>query len=122
VDRESGLTPERLSLLSVLAYVGPQPVQRLAELEGVSSPAISRSLGFLERDGLARRERDQSDRRVVRARPTKEGLAVIEEARMRRIEVLANELGSASRSELDRLEEAVRILSERLGARPPPAV
>lgn len=122
MDRESGLTPERLSLLSVLAYVGPQPVQRLAELEGVSSPAISRSLGFLERDGLARRERDQSDRRVVRARPTKEGLAVIEEARMRRIEVLANELGSASRSELDRLEEAVRILSERLGARPPPAV
>ncbi len=40
-DRENGLTPERLSLLSILAYDGPKSISELAALEMVSLPATT---------------------------------------------------------------------------------
>ena len=51
-DRDSGLSPERLSLLSVLVYAGPRTLSQLAEIEQVSRPAISRSVKALTKDGL----------------------------------------------------------------------
>ena len=55
-DAASGLTPERLSLLSVLVFAGPMPMSRLAAIEGVSAPAITRIVTALETDGLVTRQ------------------------------------------------------------------
>jgi len=40
----------------VLVFAGPQPVTKLAELEQVSSPAITKMVSALESAGLAQRE------------------------------------------------------------------
>jgi DNA-binding MarR family transcriptional regulator len=110
VDRASGLTAERLSLLSVLAYAGPMTVSGLAEAEQVSRPAISRSLKSLQRLGLARTERGTADRRQVRVRATAKGRRLMEEGRKRRLSRIAADLADLDDGEIAALEEAVRVL------------
>ncbi len=115
VDRESGLTAERLSLLSVLAYAGPMTVSELAEAEQVSRPAISRSLKALQELGLARTERGTADRRLVRVHATDEGRRLMEEGRRRRLERIAAELSGLGDGELVVLEKAVEVLESIAG-------
>ena len=55
VDREAGLTPARLSALSVLVFGGPCTLGRLARTEDVAGPTMTRIVDGLEL-GLARRE------------------------------------------------------------------
>jgi DNA-binding MarR family transcriptional regulator len=110
VDRQSGLSPERLSILSVLTFGGPKTVTELAEAELVSPPAISRILNGLEDDALVARERSSEDRRVVRVHVTKAGKRVIDEARARRLERIASRLGRLSEKELRVLAAATEVL------------
>jgi DNA-binding MarR family transcriptional regulator len=112
-DRETDLTPERLSVLSILAFAGPRTVKELAELELVSPPAISRILNGLEDNGLVTRERVDGDRRYVRVVATAKGKHLIEGARARRLRRMAAKLDVLEASELNVLEEAAAIL-ERL--------
>jgi DNA-binding MarR family transcriptional regulator len=106
-DKETGLSPERLSLLSVLAYAGPRTVSALAEIEGVSLPAISRTLKALEASGLASRARGEADAREVTARATPKGRRLMEKGRRRRLEIVAAMLRALSASELTAVEAAV---------------
>ena len=53
VDKESGLTPARLSALSVLVFGGSMPLGRLARIEGVTSPTMTRIVDGLAALGLA---------------------------------------------------------------------
>ena len=109
-DRETGLTSERLSLLSVLAFAGPQTVSALADAEMVSRPAISRTLNALEESGLATRRRSDEDRRVVRVYATAKGRRLIEMGRRLRLERIAEELSRLSAGELAVLESASEVL------------
>jgi DNA-binding MarR family transcriptional regulator len=113
VDREMGLTPERASLLSVLAFGGPKTIGQLATLERVTPPAITRIVTGLEDAGLAERVRGEEDRRVVTVRVTPSGRRLIERGRARRVEVLAERLRASSVADLRTLEAATRVL-ERL--------
>lgn len=113
VDREMGLTPERASVLSVLAFAGPRTIGQLAEIERVTPPAITRIVTGLEEAGLASRGRNDRDRRVVTVRVTPAGRRMIERGRARRVEVLAGRLRGAAADELRTLEAATRVL-ERL--------
>ena len=54
-DADLDLDGPRASLLSVLVFAGPQPVTKLAELEQVSAPAITKMVNALESAGLAQR-------------------------------------------------------------------
>ena len=112
-DKESGLTPERLSLLSVLAYAGPQSVNRLSAIEGVSAPAISRSVSSLEQMGLAVRRRAPDDQRAVIVRTTPKGKRLMETGRRKRIELIARELEALDKKSLKQLAQVGDIL-ERL--------
>jgi DNA-binding MarR family transcriptional regulator len=112
VDRETGLSPQRLSLLSVLAYAGPKTVSQLADAEQVSRPAISVLLTALEKKGLARRERSQSDARRVLVHATPKGKHLMERGRRRRVERIACELATLSPSQLALLDRAARVLGE----------
>ena len=113
VDRESGLSPERLSILSILVFGGPKTVSELAELELVSPPAVSRILNGLEADGLAARERMEEDRRYVRVIASAKGKRLLEAARARRLERIAGRLEGLTGEELRVLQAAANIL-ERL--------
>jgi DNA-binding MarR family transcriptional regulator len=116
-DAESGLTPERLSLLSVLVFAGPMPMSRLAALEGVSAPAITRIVTALESDGLVTRRGATEDRRRVEVRATAAGRRVMDEGRRRRIEVLADLLGAASADELAQISGALAAIRRALATR-----
>jgi DNA-binding MarR family transcriptional regulator len=115
-DRRTGLSPERLSLLSVLAYAGSQTVGALALMEGVSAPAISRIASSLEGLGLARRERGADDAREVRLKATAKGKRLMEEGRRRRLEIIAEDLKRLSRRDLALLGAIPGVL-ERLQAK-----
>lgn len=111
-DRDSGLSPERLSLLSVLAYAGGQSVSRLAELEQVSAPAISRIVSSLEELGFAKRTRSENDARSVKVEATARGRRLMEKGRQRRLELIAAELSRLGSRDLALLSKAGSVLEK----------
>jgi DNA-binding MarR family transcriptional regulator len=113
-DAQSGLTPERLSLLSVLVYGGPATMSRLAAVEGVSPPAITRIVSALEAEGLVGRRPVAEDRRQVQVRATAKGRRLMEAGRRRRIELLAGTLAGASAAELDEVGRALAVVRREL--------
>ncbi len=115
-DKEGGLTPERLSLLSILAYSGPKSISDLAAIEMVSLPAITRIVNYLEGLELVSRDRKSDDGRIVRVTATKKGLQLMEEGRRRRVQHVAEELSSLGNLELMVVAEATTLL-ERIDHR-----
>ncbi|MDQ3715449.1 MAG: MarR family transcriptional regulator [Actinomycetota bacterium] len=105
-DAALGITPERLSVLSVLVYGGPTLLGRLAAIEQVTPPAITRHVDALERDGLAGREAVAGDRRAIRVRATPAGRRLVERGRRSRIRAVAAmlaEFDERSLAEVDRV-------------------
>ena len=106
------ITPARQSLLSVKVFGGAVTVSELARAENVSVPAVTRMLDALETDGLAYREPSEDDRRAVNVLPTEAGLYVMEAARARRVQRIADELSFLTREELEVVLKAAELLGE----------
>jgi DNA-binding MarR family transcriptional regulator len=104
----------RASLLSVLVFAGPLPVSRLAELEQVSPPAITKTVAALESAGLATRTRSASDRRVVLVSATAAGRRLLERGRAARVRAVADLFDAASQAELRTLRHAAELIAARL--------
>ena len=119
-DDASGLSAARLSALSVVVFGGPVTITQLASAEQVSVPTVTRMLAGLERDGLLKRERDASDRRVTWIRPTPKGSRILVEGRRRRIAALASELAELDRGVLEALDRAIAIIERLVGTGPAP--
>lgn len=100
----------RASLLSVVVFAGPQPVTRLAAIEQVSPPAITKLVAALEADGLVVRERSETDRRVVLVAATPAGRRLLERGRAARVRAVADLLSSTSTRDLATLRRAARLL------------
>lgn len=92
IDRQSGLTAARLSALSVIVFGGPQPLGRLARIEGVASPTMTRIVDGLARLGLAQREAHPDNARTAVVRATPEGCALMQEAADRRVDAIVSAL------------------------------
>jgi len=92
VDREAGLTPARLSALSVLVFGGPCTLGALAAAEGVAGPTMTRIVDGLIAQGLAQRRPHTSDGRAVSVAATAHGEALMRAAQQRRIDALAASL------------------------------
>jgi len=115
-DVEMDLDGPRASLLSVLVFGGPQPMTRLAQLERVSPPAITKLVTALERAGLAVRERDHGDRRIVLVAATPAGRHLLERGRAARVKAVASLLQGTSPPELAALRHAANLLAPLLNA------
>lgn len=113
-DAESGLSAERLSLLSVLVYAGPRTMSQLARTEQVSRPAVTRTVGGLEAEGLVSRHRLPGDRRSSVVQATDAGREVLEDARRRRIRVLTEVLAGATPHELAQVSAALEVVRRGL--------
>lgn len=111
VDQGSGLSPARLSALSVLVFAGPLTVGNLAAAEGVRSPTMTGIVNGLAADGLVGRRAARSDNRSVEVVVTAKGRRLFNAARRRRIEAVANLLEPLSDKDLERLEDAAAILN-----------
>jgi len=109
-DEEDGITPARLSLLSVLVFSGPTTVKDLAAAEGISSPSATSLINALEAAGLARRARSAGDKRTVEVSVTGAGRSMFRRARARRLAVLTSLLEEASSADAELLARAADIL------------
>jgi DNA-binding MarR family transcriptional regulator len=106
VDAESGLTPARLSALSVIHFGGPLPLGRLARAEGVSSPTMSRVVDGLCDQGLAERRSHDVNGRVTLVAATEAGSALMVGAAARRADVIAEALAALPARQRDSLVRA----------------
>ncbi len=113
-DQESGLTPERLSLLSILVYVGPQTINRLADMEQVSAPAITRTVKSLEKQGYVIKSRSKTDQRVVYVAPTRKSQQLLDETRRKRVDRIEYLLEGAADEDLKQLKAAITILEKQI--------
>ncbi len=109
-DDRTGLSPARLSALSVVVFAGPISPGDLARAEQVTAPTMSHIVAALERESLVARLPDPEDRRVQRLEATEKGRQVLEEGRQRRIRLLADRLAVLAPEEQRLLAEAGEIL------------
>jgi DNA-binding MarR family transcriptional regulator len=113
-DEQTGLSGPRLSLLSVLVFGGPAPLSRLARIEQISAPAVTKLVDGLERAGLAVRQRAPDDRRVVLVVATDAGRELLERGRAARVSAIGELLGGLSRAQLTMLDDALDLLASQL--------
>jgi DNA-binding MarR family transcriptional regulator len=115
-DDALGISPPRLSALSVVVFAGPLQIGALAAAEGVAAPTMTRLVDGLERDGLVARGPDPLDGRAVVIRATARGTRVLQRGRARRVETLARGLRSLEPAELEALARGVDALERMLRA------
>jgi DNA-binding MarR family transcriptional regulator len=109
-DEALGVSPPRLSALSVVVAAGPVAIGALATAEGVSAPTMTRLVDGLERDGLVERRPDPDDARGVLVRATAEGRRVLGEGRSRRLRLLATGLRRLSPAELTAIRRGAELM------------
>jgi DNA-binding MarR family transcriptional regulator len=109
-DDALGISPPRLSALSVVVYAGPIGIGALAAAEGVAAPTMSRLVDGLERDGLVRRERDPDDARGVLVRATAAGERTLRRGRRRRVDTLATGLRVLSDDDLAAVARGAELI------------
>ena len=117
-DRTSGLSPARLSALSVAVFRGPLALGALARAERVRPATMTGIVQGLEADGLVRRQPHGRDARSVLIEATPKGKRLLTRARMQRIETISAGLGELSPAELDVLWQAGQLLESRFASRP----
>ena len=110
-DERTGVTPGRLSALSVLVFGGPMRLTDLARIEQVKPPTMTRIVAGLEAQGLVRRHAVAEDARAVRLEATPRGTKVMHEGRRRRVERLSRSLETLSARDLQILARAAALMN-----------
>ncbi len=118
VDAGSGLSPARLSALSVIVYGGPLTMSELARAERVSPATITSTVSGLESAGLVLRRRQGADARSVSVETTPKGREVLTEGRRRRVAVLADALDALDPAGRAALAGGLDALEKLLGHHP----
>jgi DNA-binding MarR family transcriptional regulator len=116
-DRAAGLTPARLSALSVLVFGGPSPLGRLARTEDVAGPTMTRIVDGLCDLGLAERRPHPDGGRLVLVAATAEGERVMRAARQARIDTIVaalRGLPAADRAAIAAASPALLRLADRV--------
>jgi DNA-binding MarR family transcriptional regulator len=116
-DQALGVSPARLSALSVVVFRGPLTVGELAKAEGVRSATMTGIVTGLEEQGLVRRRPDERDRRAVRVEATASGKRILTRGRVRRIGAVADRLGDLEPDDLAVLWRAGELLEARFALR-----
>jgi DNA-binding MarR family transcriptional regulator len=113
-DTAMDLDGPRASALSVLVFGGPLPLTRLAAVEQVSPPAMTKTVAALEAAGLVTRTRSDPDRRIVLVAATDAGRALLEQGRAARVRVVADLIGSLPESDISALQRAAELIGSLL--------
>jgi DNA-binding MarR family transcriptional regulator len=112
LDLAMGLTPARLSVLSVLVFGGPKTLGELAAAEQVSAPTMTRLVAGLEREQLLRRAPDPHDRRIARVTATPRAARLMHRGRQARVRDLTQLLQTLTPDDLATLDRATEILRD----------
>ena len=109
-----GITGRQATLLWLVKGSPGLTLRALAEMEGISPPALSGHIDRLERSGLLVRIRSTDDRRRVGLELTPEGERILRSVRERRTAWLAERLGALDPSALQAVAAAIEPLRRLL--------
>ncbi len=112
-DDATGLSPARLSALSVVVFAGPRTLGEVASIEQVRPPTMTHLVRGLEQQGLVRREPDDEDKRVARISATRKGRRLLERGRQLRLRGLTERILTLDAPDVAALGAAIPII-ERL--------
>ncbi len=112
-DEATGLSPARLSALSVVVFAGPRTLGELAGIEQVRPPTMTHLVRGLEQQGLVKRRSDDDDKRVARISATQKGRRLLERGKQLRLKGLTDRILDLNASDVAALEAAIPII-ERL--------
>lgn len=113
LELPQGMTPERLSALSVIDKLGPISVTALAEKEMVRPATMSRMVTALVEEGLVKRSDDKNDGRGVLVSTTPKGRRAFQRAQEQRLQHFAEVLDSMNDEQLASMRSLTSAL-ERL--------
>ena len=113
---DADVTDNQLSVLFALRKHGPQTLSSLSDLERVTPPSMSRTVGALEGDGRVTRTASADDGRKVLIELTDAGRAIATEASRRRAEWFSTALSGLNRRDRATLDAAAPILHELSGS------
>jgi DNA-binding MarR family transcriptional regulator len=105
------LTMPQLKMLFAIDWLGPVPMSQLAAFLRVSVSAATGLLDRLVEQGLAQRETDPRDRRVVRAAATERGVTLARELRSAGTDRLGQILEHLSADELRTCASALELIN-----------
>jgi DNA-binding MarR family transcriptional regulator len=111
-DKASGTTAPRLSALSVIVFNGPITLGKLADMEQVRPPTMTRIVNALEGERLILKTRGENDGRMVHLSATNQGRKLLLEARVRRVSLLANAIKKISEPEQANLVSALSTIQK----------
>jgi MarR family transcriptional regulator, organic hydroperoxide resistance regulator len=111
--KPAGLSPTQYNVLRILRGVGERgiPCQEIGQRMITRDPDLTRLLDRLEKRGLTSRQREDQDRRIVRARITQAGLdllATLDEPVRHVHHRLLSHLGQEKLAQLSQLLELAR--------------
>src|SRR5688500_300714 len=107
-----GMTPERLSALSVIDKRGPISVTALADKEMVRPATMSRMVSALVDEGLVKRSEDKSDGRGVLVSATPKGRRAYHRAQQLRLHHFADALGELTPDQLAAMRSLAAALDK----------
>jgi DNA-binding MarR family transcriptional regulator len=113
LELPQGMTPERLSALSVIEKRGPISVTALADTEMVRPATMSRMVTALVEEGLVKRSEDKTDGRGVLVSTTPKGRRAYLRAQEQRLQHFAEVLDSLNDDQLAAMRNLTTAL-ERL--------
>lgn len=106
----AGLTPSQLSALAVIDKRGPLTLGRLAEIERVAPPSVTKLAAKLVSEGLVARTVDPEDRRIAHVATTEAGAELMAESRRRKAAWLASRIEALDGDQQRRLADALDVL------------
>ncbi|MCH7805705.1 MAG: MarR family transcriptional regulator [Proteobacteria bacterium] len=109
-DKMLGINPAQLSALSVLYFLGPLTISRLAAAEGVKLPTISRLVKDMARGQLVMREKAENDARSTYISITPKGKALFERGRINRLMAITTALENLTDENLETLGKAATLM------------
>jgi DNA-binding MarR family transcriptional regulator len=110
MELPQGMTPERLSALSVIDKRGPISVTALADKEMVRPATMSRMVSALVDEGLVKRSEDKNDGRGVLVSATPKGRRAYQRGQQLRLQHFAEALGELTPEQLSAMRSLAAAL------------
>jgi DNA-binding MarR family transcriptional regulator len=111
IDGVHGITPERLSVLTIIAKSEPISIGGLADESNVRAATMSRMISAMDEDGLIQRQDDKNDGRGVLISLTRKGRRVFAQANKKSLQELEVSLSQLSKDEVKTLLDLGKALS-----------
>ncbi len=108
--RELGLNPIQFGVLDTLRFGGPLPISTIAEKNLCSQNSLCTVIDTMERHGLVRRRRHETDRRVVLVELEEAGERLFEKAWPGHLERVVEATSSLTLDEQRQLDALLRRL------------